>query len=463
LTADPRGTRSGAWLAFALVFAISLLRDPNALALPPLLFEDGRDVFGFFYEHRELSALWRAHAGYLVFVPNSFGWLALAAPVELAPVLLALFPLTLASAAFAWLARAEYRFLIADDRARAALAVALALFPIANDRFLCNTMYSVWSALLLLVFASVAPAPASAGSALVRGLGTSALIASHALSALAIPIFAGLAAIAPRLLAERRGEGEAASALPRDPRVRVARAYHAGLAVVAIAYQIWGVDRSALAWTPPLALARRTFALLFDRVAAASLCGDAALLWLRGAFGPGSAQLLGALLCAVPIAAAWRARARLGAPLAAALAALAWISVAATASCVLGRGASEELIASGRADRFFWVQRACFLALFAWSAHALAAPRLARMPRSARVVCGSAALLALALVNAANARNYRVRADEGARVAAFAAELARQERALGGRAGVSAVLERGRWSIEIGRGAGSRNELDSAR
>jgi hypothetical protein len=434
---------------FGAVFALSLARDPNLLAAPPLLFEDGRDVFGFFYEHRELSALWRAHAGYLVFAPNLFGWLALAAPVELAPVLLALFPLLLASAAFAWLARSEFRFLIASDRARAVLAIALACFPIANDRFLANTMYSVWSALLLLVFASLAPPP-SARAALLRGVGKSALIASHALSALLIPVFVGMALLAPRLVAEREGDGAGVGIALRQTAIRRLRVFYAGIAVVAIAYQLAAVDHSALEWISPLALAVRTLSLFLDRVAAAAICGDAALRTLRAAFGAASVQMLGALFCALPLVALWRARARLGAQLAVTLAALAWICLSATAMCVLGRSASEALIASGRADRFFWVQRACFLVLFAWSAHSLAAEWFMRAPRATRVSVAIAALSALALINASNQRNYRVRADEGARVAAFSAELARQERELGGRTGVEARLERGRWSIEVG-------------
>jgi len=429
-----------ALFAFAGALALSFLRDPGAFAQPPLLFEDGRDVFGFYYERRDLASLLRAHAGYLVLVPNLFGWLALAAPTALAPRLLALFPLLLASAAFAWLARREFRFLEPDDRLRAALALALAAFPIANDRFLGNSMYAVWSALLLLVFASLAPPPARARQALLRGLGMGVLIASHALSALLIPVHAALALAAPRLAAGRAEQ-------------RVARGFYAGLAALGIAYQLLAVERGALAAVPLPELAQRTLALLFDRVAFAALFGDAAALALRRALGPGPVQLAGALCCALPAFAVFRLRARLSARETAALAALAWIVLGITASCVLGRGASEELIRSGRADRFFWVQRAAFLALGAWSLRALLARRGRPLSRAALGLLAALLAAHLAWLNHANARSYRARAGEGQRIADFARELARQERALGGRQGVRARLERGRWSIEIGAGA----------
>ena len=400
----PRAPEPAA-LAFAAVLAVCFLRDPNAWLAPPLLFEDGRDVFGFFYERRDLAALLRPHAGYLVLLPNCFGWLALAAPTAAAPQLLALFPLLLASAAFAWLARREFRFLEADDHARALFALLLALFPIANDRFLGNAMYAVWSALLLLGFASLAPPPVRAAQALARGLGLGVLIASHALSAVLIPVYAALALAAKHLVGAADASGDRADPSALAARVRLARAFYAGLALLGIAYQLFAVDRGALAWVAPRELAQRTFALLFDRVAFAACFGDAAALWLRGAAGPGAVQGAGAALCAVPALAAWRLRARLGPQQRAALAVLAWLSLALTASCVLGRGASEELIRSGRADRFFWVQRACFLALFCWGARGLAAERWPRVSRAALAL--GAVLLALHLAGLNKSRITR--------------------------------------------------------
>ncbi len=429
---------------------MSFSRDPNAWLAPPLLFEDGRDIFGFYYERRDLAALLRPHAGYLVLVPNFFGWLALAVPTTAAPHLIALFPLLLASAAFAWLARREFRTLEADDRARALLACLLALFPIANDRFLGNTMYAVWSALLLLVFASLAPPPARAHLALARGLGMGILIASHALSAVLIPVYAALALAAPRLVEAAGAAGGGADPAARTARIRVARGFYAGLALLGIAYQLFGVDRGALAWVGPLELTQRTLALLCDRVAFAALFGDAAALWLRRVAGPAAVQLVGAALCALPALAAWRLRAKLTAQQGGALAVLAWVSLAVTAMCVLGRGASEELIRSGRADRFFWVQRACFLVLFAWGLRQALALRWPQLPRAALACVALWLAVQLAFVNRANQHSYRVRVEEGQRVAAFARELARQEQRLGGSRDVRARLERGRWSIAIG-------------
>ena len=77
------GRRSG-WLGglgvLAAVAAVHFFREPASYLLPPLSYEDGRDFFAFFYNHREPAAILRFYAGYVSLIPNLVGYLVLALP-----------------------------------------------------------------------------------------------------------------------------------------------------------------------------------------------------------------------------------------------------------------------------------------------------------------------------------------------------------------------------------------------
>jgi hypothetical protein len=437
-------------LLLAAVAAVSFLRDPGAFLRPILAFEDGRDILGFFYHRRGIETWLRTYAGYVVLVPNLLGWAALAAPIRAAPHLLAAGPLALSSLAFAWLARRPYRWLLASDDARFAACVLLALAPVANARFVGNTMYAVWSAFLLLVLWALAPPPRSGAAAAARLLAMSLLAWSHPLSVLLVPVWL-LQALFPGRLAP----GAAAP---------LARLFYAELAAAALLYQLFGVDHAALSALPPQELLHRTAALTLVRVVFGAVFGDAAAHALRAA---GAGALIPAAALAVLAAAGLalaRARARIGVREAFALALLGWVILGATALAVLGRQADYELLLTHQEARFFWVQRILFLVLLVLGAGLLAeARRAAGAPPTPAASPGPAApsapalrmraqaLLAawLVLLNLANNAVYRVSPAEGEQVHAFVAAVAREEEARGGRAQVRARLERGPWSIAL--------------
>jgi len=432
---------AGFALVLAAVAAVSFGRVPDAFLHPVLGDEDGPDMFGFFYRREGLELLLRSYRGYVILLPNLMGWAALAAPVRAAPHLLALGPLALASLGFAWLSRRTYRALLPSDALRWGGCLVLALAPLTGHRFLATTICAGWSGFLLLALWSLAPPPRTGGAAAVRLLGMSALAWSHPLSALLVPAWL-LLAIFPGLLAP--GEGPRAALL--------ARLFYLELAAAALLYQLAAVDHGALrALSLPVVL-ERTAGLTLERVVFGAVFGDTAIRALRAA---GRAELIApaalAVLAAAGLALA-RARARIGPREAFALAFLAWGIAGAVAASVLGRRVDLGFLATGQAPRLFWVPRLLFLVLLIQCAGLAAAARRAAGARPAPALraAGAALLVAwLAALNLANADAYQVSREEGLAVRAFAAELARQERELGGRAQVRAGLERGFWSIAI--------------
>ena len=216
-----RGALGGVGFAFLMGFVacVAIARDPAALLGPPLLFEDGRDVLAFFYDTRGPSTWFREWAGYVVLVPNLIGWFALAAPIEWSPWLLSLGSLGLATLALCFIARADYGDLEPVAVVRAGGVIVLALMPVLHHLFWFNSIYSVWSANLLLVLLTLAPAPADTQTRLVRGFAMALLIFSHALSLvllvaggflLAVPAATGVRDV-DGLVAHLRRKGDAAN------------------------------------------------------------------------------------------------------------------------------------------------------------------------------------------------------------------------------------------------------------
>ena len=436
-----RGALGGVGFAFLMGFVacVAIARDPAALLGPPLLFEDGRDVLAFFYDTRGPSSWFREWAGYVVLVPNLIGWFALAAPIEWSPWLLSLGSLGLATLALCFIARADYGDLEPVAVVRAGGVIVLALMPVLHHLFWFNSIYSVWSANLLLVLLTLAPAPADTQTRLVRGFAMALLIFSHALSLVLLPVFVGLA-----VAGERFGPG-AGRAIPG------ARGFYAALACLVVVQQFVAVDHSAASPVAPLELIRQTSAFLLDRVVFGAVFGDRVIRVLH-ASGRAPWIAAGAILLLGFVAASLlAARARIDRRRGFALALLAWVIVATTAASVVGRGLDLDFLRSGRGARLFWVQRVCFLMLLLWSARLAWRTRWpSGAPRPLLAALIALAAVHLTWVNGQSNPFYVVSPHQGEQVRALTAELARQEALHGGRSGVAARLERKKWSVVIG-------------
>lgn len=424
------------------VAAVSFFRDPTSYLLPPLAYEDGRDMFAFFYNHREPGAVLRFYNGYISLVPNLVGYGAMGLPTPWVPKALALVPLLFASLAFCWLYLPVYRRLIPHDGARLAVCLALALAPVANSFFIANTTYSIWSLLLLLVWLSLAPPPERPAAAAGRFAVMAALIWSHPLSLALVPVWLATAAWCAR------GGGGRARRPERVP-ARVPVLFYGGLTAAAVLYQIFGVEPRGLSPPGPASILYRTAVFTLERVVFATGFGDAATAFLRRSGGAALIPATAALLLLAAGALTWRYRRRLSSHQRFALAVLVYLSLAFTALYVVGRSPTLDILGAGRAFRYFWVQRLLGVATLGIAAAAWIRG-LRRRPGPGT----AAGLLALAVVyvsilNFNNNGSYTTRARAGRAVADFTAEVARQEAT--GDGSVDARLERGMWSLELHR------------
>lgn len=432
-----RAAVGGFGLLVLAIAAISFLREPAAFLSPVLAYEDGRDVFAFYYNHPEPSAVFRSYNGYVSLLPNLWGWLVLRGPVTWAPYGLSWGPLLLSSFAFAFFALPLFRPLVASDRARAVVALIAAAAPLTNDLYLGNTMYSVWSLLLLLVLAALAPTPTAPRVAVPAVLAQGLALCSHPLSLLIVPVYLARAFVPSRL-----GFAE----VPRG----MARIYPLSLAGIGVVYQLVGVSRESVSPPSLVETVYLTLRFLLERVVFGTLFGDAAARALRR--GGHEEWILGLALAAlgllgVAVLLVRRSSGRfqhfIGAY-------FAWIVVGLTALYVVGRSPDLSILGSDRAFRYFWTQRV----LFVLALGVLGARLLSGRGRALRWGALAAVVLALGWVNRDNPSPYRVRPAQGQAVREFALELAAQERSLGGRLGVTARLERGAWSLEIGPAVG---------
>ncbi len=417
---------------FAAGICITYARDPNLFRYPLAAYEDGRDMFGFFYNHPEPGSILRFYNGYVSLIPNAAGYLAARAPVTAIPHLLSLFPLLVAALAFAWPARPAFREVVESDRLRWVACLTLALAPLGNYLFVSSTTYSVWNLLFLLILMSLAGAPEKPGAAAGRWAAMAALIWSHPLSIALVPVWLGQAWL-------RRGLG------------RLPGLFYGALTVTALAYQALGVEHGGdravdLAW-----IGRVTGILVLERVFFNTLLSDRLSRALHNRGEELWVYLIAAAVVATLAAVAIALRRRLGARRLWHLAVLAYLIVALTALYVIGRSGDLSILTGNPGYRYFWVQRLCFILLIFVLVEPLLKAWAGRPARAAATALALLLAVDLWWLNRMDNSKYRGRPGQGAKLAAFTANVAEQERT--GDGSVSARLQRGAWSIELERAA----------
>jgi hypothetical protein len=154
---------------------------------PDLRAEDGKSVYAFFYQHREVQRLYRVKAGYVPFIPNLLGFIAVRLPPRTAPYFLTLVPLLFTVAAFCVFHASAFRCHVQSQRLRTCCCIGLALAPIGTFFLVCHTDYSIWNLYLLLLWLVIIPLPRQKWLAGLMTVLLGACIWSHPLSIAAVP------------------------------------------------------------------------------------------------------------------------------------------------------------------------------------------------------------------------------------------------------------------------------------
>ncbi len=172
------------------IFAILALRSRNALVLPTMAVEDGRDMLAFFFNDHSILGIFRLYGGYVSFIPHLLAWLCVGVlPLPAVPYAFTLASLIIASLGFYALSRPGHSWLIADSNHRSLLALTLAVLPLGKCFLITNLTYSQWSLLVLfLVLVTRRPLPSSRTGLSLWTLAAAACAVSNPLSILILPI-----------------------------------------------------------------------------------------------------------------------------------------------------------------------------------------------------------------------------------------------------------------------------------
>lgn|GEM_PF-3031279 len=183
-----RFQRPASWIFLIGLSALILdYRCHGYFVNPDLRAEDGKMVYAFFYTARRLGAVLRFKAGYMPLVPNILGYVAARLPPPAAPYFLALVPASFAAAVFVVFNAASFRRYVRNDRLRLCCCAGLALAPLANFFLVCNTDYSIWNLLVLLLWLVLVRMPHSKLLALLFSVLLTVLVWTHPISIVALP------------------------------------------------------------------------------------------------------------------------------------------------------------------------------------------------------------------------------------------------------------------------------------
>lgn len=236
---------------FIGIFALLAIRSWDAVLLPILGHEDGRDMFAFYFNNSSPCYILRYYAGYVSVLTNAIGWAAMRLPLPTSPYVFTLASLVIATLGFYLLSRHEHAWLIPDACTRIIIVVTLAILPLGRGYLVNNLTYSQWSLFfLLIVLLSRWPLPSSIGGLSAYAVAVALCAASHPLSILTVPL-----CVAQFVLNRHRSQ----------------RLFIAFCACAIVAYQAIGVQHSinvtpslhSVLWAMKVFLARVSFESVF--------------------------------------------------------------------------------------------------------------------------------------------------------------------------------------------------------
>ena len=391
---------------FVAILAVLIIRCPDALRFPELAYEDGNQMLGFYFNSPEMGTAFRVYNGYVQLVPNLIAWGCTRGPVTLAPQLFTLCAMTLAALGMCLVATSRMAWLIPSKVDRALVALLLVLVPLGKSYVVYNVAYSLWSCLFLLIVLVAGPLPQSKAGLVACSIGIVAMIFSHPLSLIVLPIL-GL-----HLVLEKRWPQRLC----------------AGLFILAIvAYQIFGVEHGA-AVNASLSSAHLSVKLFLSRVVFEMAVGPMAgttLIPENAQFVHYAAVTLLLFLGFLTLTSPASIRVKLGVGIAVGL---AFGLVFASTAARLANGPDAPHVFKFYLQRYFYVPKLILMTLLLGEILRRLRLTMQSVSFPAAAALGMAGVVYLTALNRANNRLYRNVHEDGVRIANFLGAVDQQVR-----------------------------------
>ncbi|HET6879690.1 MAG TPA: hypothetical protein VFI31_06035 [Pirellulales bacterium] len=360
---------------FAGVALILFAKAPHLYLRPPLVYEDGRDLFSFYFEHREPEAILRAYNGYVSLVPNLVGYCAGWMPLRLLPRTYSFCALFCNALAFSLFCTRRFRPIVPSDKARSVICLFLAIMPLGDFAVLSAAMYLLWPLLLTLLLMLLVPFGGNVASRTGLVVGLALCACSHPLSVVALPLVV--------LNVWRHPDWSE-------------RAMNLALLAVIGVYLTLGTSPHAPAdWLTSL---RSTGVFVLERVYLESLIGALRRLawhgrdhwpWLNACLGAACVSTFGGIV--------FLARSRIDRTSLTTLLILNYLVWALTLGSVLGRGLTESMLTEHYfPKRYTYLQEFCWLLALGVTAARLV-PEFVTRPAVRRLAVAAAFVFATVL------------------------------------------------------------------
>lgn len=175
--------------AFALSFLILALKNDLAEVFFPLLYnEDGRNIFGLFYNDHSLKNIFSSYSSYYQLLPRLTGYMLHYFPVTWIPPLFSLFALSFSALAYSLFFPLLNRLFRSPWFALYSVIMLTAL-PLASHKLVGALMYQVWNSVLILGVLAFLPIPKKLLWKSLYIFAVNILIWSHPYCVLMLPVY----------------------------------------------------------------------------------------------------------------------------------------------------------------------------------------------------------------------------------------------------------------------------------
>jgi hypothetical protein len=175
--------------AFAFSFLILAFKNDLADVFYPLLYnEDGRNIFGLFYNDHSINNIFSRYSSYYQVFPLLTGYILHFFPVTWVPSLYSLFALSFSALTYSLFFPLLNRLFRSPWFALYSVLILTAL-PLASHKLVGALMYQVWNVVLILGIVAFLPIPKSSLWKALYFFAINILIWSHPYCILVLPVY----------------------------------------------------------------------------------------------------------------------------------------------------------------------------------------------------------------------------------------------------------------------------------